>query len=149
MDMKSTFESMVEDHGHWMLLRKAVLNKPCSCVGREGTILETCGLCNGSGHAYVDHLVRARRTKMIDSVQMTTDLGLVATPRWHFYLPANTQPTHKDWIIEIELSPTDQQPIYPIKAETYYNVTDVESMRELSGVLAFWDVQTEKSNWNV
>lgn len=148
MDMKSTFEGMVQDHGHWMLLRKAVLNKPCSCVN-NGTIIETCSLCNGSGHAYVDHLVKARRTKMIDSVQMTTDLGLVATPRWHFYLAAGTQPGPKDWLVEIELSAEDQQPLYPIKAEVYYKVTDVESMRELSGVLAFWDVQTEKSNWNV
>lgn len=148
MDVKSTFEELIKEAGHWLLLRKAVLNKPCACMNR-GTILESCGRCNGTGHEYVDHLIRGRRTKMIDSVQMTTDLGLVATPRWHFYLPSNTQPNHKDWLIEIELSATDQEPIVPIKAETYYNITDVESMRDINGKLAYWDVQTEKSNWNV
>lgn len=146
--LKRTFDKMVQDHGHWMLLRKAILNKKCSCTNNDAA-LPGCTLCNGTGHAYIDHLVRGRRTKMVDSVQMTTDISLVATPRWHFYLPSNTQPNHMDWIAEIELSPTDQQPIYPIKIETYYNITDVESMRELKGELVFWDVQTEKSNWNV
>jgi len=79
---------------------------------------------------------------------MPTNVGKASVPVWTFYLMRNTKPSGEDWIIEVAL---DQygEPIRPFQIEQYFDVQDVEIMRGDDGLIAFYQVQTEKGVWNV
>lgn len=150
LDLRKEFASMIYKNGHWVMLRKALLDQKCSCVDPVTHEKDPdCALCNGSGFKFVDNIVLARKTKLVNSVEMTTDVGLAAIPQWHFYLLYNAKPTHMDWILEIALDPVSSEPITPVKIEKYYDIQDYEVMRGDGGKIIYYDCQVEESTWNV
>lgn len=150
MSLRQDFASLLDKYGHWVILRKAMLDKRCRCWDSSTNEPdESCTRCNGSGYPFVDHLVLARKTKLTDSPETTSDIGKLAAPRWHFYLMRNTNPIAVDWILEIALDPATKEPIRPITIEKYYDIQDIEVMRVEAGEIIYYDCQVEESVWNV
>lgn len=149
IDLRDEFAEIMQDAGHWMLLRKALLDHPCSCSNSQGETDSGCPRCNGLGYAFVDYLVIGRKVKAVTAPEIVSPVGRVAASKWDFYLMHNTQPTELDWILEISLDPVTRQPITPYRIKKYFYVEDVEDLRGDGGELIYFKAQCEESVWNV
>ena len=93
MNLRLAFAETIKEDGHWVLLRRANLETKCPCVNSAtDEPRKNCQRCNGSGHSFSDHPVRVRKTKITDAPEVTTPLGQVTTPRFHYYLLYNAKP---------------------------------------------------------
>lgn len=149
-NLRTGFAEVMQDYGHWVLLRKALLTQKCSCIDpATDEPRDNCNRCNGAGHPFVDHIIKARRTKLVNSVEMSTDVGFAAASTWHFYMMYNTKPSKEDWVLEIAIDATTNEPIIPYDIKRFYDIQDIEVMRGEGGEVVYYDCHCEESIWNV
>jgi len=150
MNLRLEFEKFLKNNGHWLSLRKMILNP------RDQNVIDSSSEGDSrmpdtttSGHTYTDNLTLARRASFGLKDELTSPLGVASPTSFVFYLRHSMNPTTLDWIVELELSPTTREPVKPFKAISYYNVKDVHEMREDNGKIVYYKCLCERSIWNV
>lgn len=150
MDLRLEFEKMIKKNGHWVSLRKVVLNpRNQNIVGSSAEADSRMLNTTTSGHTYTDNLTLSRKSAHGLKDELSTPLGVATPASFTFYLRHSLDPTTLDWIIELELDPATREPVKPFKAINYYNIKDVHEMREHDGKIIYYRCLCEKSVWNV
>ena len=84
IDLRKQLEVLQENgHFNWVALRSADLSKKCSkCLTITSQYSEaspTCVSCLGTGHAYVDKLIRGHKTLLVPGQKFKTEIGKLET----------------------------------------------------------------------
>ena len=150
MNLRLEFEKMIKGNGHWVSLRKVILNP------RDQNVVDSSAESDSrlpntttSGHTYTDNITLCRKTGYGLKDELTTPLGVATPGSFTFYFRHSLDPITLDWVVELELDPTTREPIKPFKAINYYNIKDVHEMREYDGKIIYYRCLCEKSVWNV
>jgi hypothetical protein len=154
IDLRKELKQMISDHGHWIVLRQAIPGRKCSCVNDiTDDPNPNCTLCLGTGYAYVDRFTKGRKARPIRITQtlgaeQRSSVGVATTPDNIFYLEYNIKPTQQDFILEIDLSATDREPLIPFRVNAVYDISDVRELRDKRGRVEYYAVTAERSAWS-
>lgn len=150
IDLRKEFETLMHDYGHWVVLRHALPGRRCSCISKiTKEALSGCTKCLGSGRAYTDTFVKARKSRPIKFTHAVGGEALTGpvqgtTPEYIYYLRFETRPSQDDYVLEIGLTPADRDPVIPCLVTAVYNITDVREMRMDSGRVEYYALSTER-----
>ncbi len=141
IDLRNEFADFIEEHGHWVILRKYDRTRR-SIYWNE----ETQSAIGGPPWEYRDVFVKA--SKSVRRVSSTDEYdfrpGSVDLPSDIYYLPYTTTPTLTDVIIEIQ--PCDGQ------LPTHYTITQVrdiyrvDPMRDAQGRVEYYMIAVENTS---
>lgn len=153
LDLRKEFRSLIDKHGHWLVLRQAIPGKKCACVNlltKEGD--SRCYRCFSTGYAFVDRFVKARKSRQIrltqtlGAEQLTGPVQMSPTDAI-FYFQHTTKPTQIDYVLEVALDPISNLPEKPYRVLSVYDISDVREQRERSGRIEYFAVTAELKAW--
>jgi len=154
IDLRKDFRKMIEDHGHWMVLRQAVPGRKCACVGDSGDASSSsvCNRCLGTGYAFVDRFIKGRKSRQIKITQSQgaetrTALMQMSPTDNIFYLQHNFTPTNLDYMMTIALDPLTQDPVRPYRVLSVHAISDVREQRDKGGRMEYYAVTAETRAW--
>jgi len=146
VDMRREMVSWLNEHGHWGVVRVAILGQKCSCTDEEtGEPTTDCTLCLGTGRAYTDHVVKMDKRIVTPDFLVDSSAGEVGVGVLKFYFERYVPVKRDDLILEVELHPTTLEPIVPIRIrEAFRVIQHPEDMRDRGGRLEFIQVRVDR-----
>lgn len=142
IDLRAELKAILDDHGHWGILRHRVGSQHSSDLNpstEEGEDMDN----PGSAHKYQDMFIKLRKRTLYAKGENPTPLGKVGEPILKFYVASNVRPAKHDYIIELaqaEDSNGRVSPSLPYAIHRSYNIVDVDDMREEGGKVEFFEV---------
>lgn len=153
MRIDEQMRSLIRKYGHYIALRKTVPGK-CECViPFAGSPDPNCRICNGEGKRYVDHILLGRRYTQRPDIgnEQRSPLGIVSPYALFFLIEplASSQdaPTTDDYIAELVLDYDLRTPVRPFKIRDLFKITNVNELRDINGVIAFYQLRCEEGAW--
>lgn len=140
IDLRVEFATFIEEHGHWVILRKYDRTRR-SIYWDE----ETQSAIGGPPWEYTDIFVKASKSvcepKSTDEYDFRP--GSVDLPNDRYYLPYTTDPTLIDVLIEIEPCVGPKPTQYTIKQVR--DITRVDPMRDTQGRVEYYMLVVENT----
>jgi hypothetical protein len=143
IDLRAEFEQILELRGHYVYLRRAK-DRRCGCWNDEfREAKQDCEFCTGTGWAYSDHLVLARRMPIADPGVMSamgerrSPIGLFNVDPVLFWLKYDKKPNIRDLILEVTLG-DDGMPTVPVNVERIWNISRAHDYRDQYGRIEYW-----------
>lgn len=154
IDLRLEIDMIFERHGHWGLIRKRVRDRKCPCFNQQTHEARSdCQKCIGTGEAYLDHLVRYRKTGFVQMTESPREVGRAGGGTLvKIYLRSSVKPDRGDFFIEIAQDESSRdrnfqiQPLAPIEIVKVYDIQDVLDLREAGGRLEFFTVLAEDAD---
>lgn len=150
IDLRSEFQTILNEAGHYVLLQRSKKGLRCRCWNERYQEPESdCPICNGTGRVVriERHLARRDSGSQVISkpyqVQQTP-IGKMAIEAQIFYLKHDTKPQSGDYIYEVGWKNTQ-----PTHLETAYIINDVQAMRGDRGRIEFWAVSVRQETKDV
>jgi hypothetical protein len=154
IDLRKEVALILDRHGTWGLLRKRVRDRHCSCWNETTAEARSdCPKCLATGWAFVDHLVRYRKTLLVQLVESPTPAGRQGATLHKFYLRSFVKPDRGDFIAEIAQDETSLtrnyqiQPIAPLEITAHWDIQDCNDLREAGGRLEYWQCLAEMADF--
>ncbi|RMG69772.1 MAG: hypothetical protein D6710_08275 [Nitrospirae bacterium] len=135
IDLRKEIELLADNVGFsWVALRTIDLNTKCTeCSKRVGNQYETppeeCKTCFGTGHLYVDKLVRGFRDLSQPGFDFLSELGVVNTKTQVYIIEHDKYPKSTDFILELDLDEKTGQPKIPYKIQRVFKIQDAHPLR--------------------
>jgi hypothetical protein len=137
----------------WVALRSAYLTKKCVKCGLESSQYSeagtACRFCLGTGHHYVDKLVRAHKTIAIPGIDLRTEIGVINTKTQYYYFESGSKPKSTDYVLELSTDVATNLPRQPFTIRRVFKITDTQALRGNSGRIEFWRCQVEERNFDL
>ena len=143
----------LDKRGHWVAIRQAVPGAKCSCMDSAlGEPGRACDDCLGTGRAYVDRLIKIRKSKTLQINQAigserSSPIGNVNAFDVLMYTSYTVKPTQQDFILEIALDSKTREPNIPIKIVQVYNVIDIQDNRDQGGRVEYYSITSQRVVW--
>lgn len=153
IDLRKEFRCMIENHGHWMVLRQAVPGRKCACAANGDTSSTTnCNRCLGTGFAFIDRFVKGRKSRQIKITQSLgaetrTALAQMSPTDSIFYIQHNFKPTSLDYVMTVALDPLTQEPERPYRVLSVHAISDVREQRDQGGRMEYFALTAETRAW--
>lgn len=152
IDLRQEFDAIMRDHGSWGVLRKRITRTRVNSFNTvTGEPTPGTRQAAPSGEAFIDYLVRYRRTTLFDVPEKEASVGREAQALVRFYLQWDKKPDTHDFIIELAQDPTSQvrsyqmQPLTPMEIVKIWDIQEVTMMRDRGGRGEFWQVLCKES----
>jgi hypothetical protein len=155
VDLKKEFNLLKDSTGfNWAALRCAQLDEKCiECSKSVGSQYSqpdpNCVTCLGTGHTFVDKIVKLRSSSRIAANKFMFEMGATHTDTKNFFLETRTVPKNTDYITELFLDETTGAPVLPFKIRQVYKIQNVYTPKGILGVSKFSHCIAEKRNFHV
>jgi hypothetical protein len=154
IDLRKEVALILQNHGHWGLLRRRVRDRKCRCWNDQTAEARSdCKTCLGSGWAFVDIPVRYRKTILIQSSENPTPAGRTGGGTLvKLYMKSYVKPDRGDFLAEIAQDETSLnrnfqiQPNTPLEITRMYDLQDVNDLREAGGRVEFFTAMAEEAD---
>lgn len=152
-DLRAEFNKIMDDHGHWAVLRRRV-NPPPSAAKHPRTHESSDPADTGDGYAYVDEWIRVRKMTLFADREDPLPAGRSSTPLVVFWCRHHVKPSRGDFLLEVSQnetslqSSTQIQPLRPYRIVQKYDIQDVDDMREAGGRAEFFKLIVEQTDNN-
>ena len=147
IDMRREFVGWQKDHGHWAVVRCAVLTRRCGCVDRQtGQIRGNCKSCLGTGHHYVDYIVKTDKRTEVPDVEADIEIGdaqQIGTGILTFYFERHIPCKRDDFVLEVELLESGL-PVTPFVIREAYKIFQLEDLRDKLGRVEFFQARVDR-----
>lgn len=153
IDLRKELKGLIDKSGHWIVVRQAVPGRICPCIDPVSQdAAKDCNVCLGNGRAYIDRFTKGRKSrpvKLVNTLDMESNssLGIVSTPETVFYFEFYIRPTSNDYVLELALDPTTQEPLTPYSVLSVYDITDARELRDINGRIEYWAVTSQRRQW--
>jgi len=147
---KEEVRDFIYKFGYWIALRKAVPGRRCFCVNETSNSADPrCNLCLGSGALFADHLMLGRRysPSPLAGSEMRSPMGVVQSTGNMFMITADIRPNTSDYILELVMDEGNNAPLRPYQIRNVYNVIHVNEMRDILGIVSFYQIKVEENAW--
>lgn len=157
IDVLEEVTARVRDRGHYIAFRKITSNIcPNFNLDRREDHPDDCPYCMGTGYIFEDYIIKSysRPTRDIEAQAKSVriEIGVMSPNRWTYYFPAYIQknkriylnPTHKDYIIELELNHENNLPAKPYRFKKILKIEVVAELRDKGGRLEYYNVNTRE-----
>ena len=132
----------------WGALRSIQLNSKCVCLDRYELPSNSCTKCMGTGHSYVDKLVRVQRARSQPGVDLRTEIGKVNTTTKTFVFEQDVRPKVGDYTLELNLD-SNGAPVQPFRIRRAYRIQNAWPARGKAGRIDYWYCLAEERNFDL
>jgi len=148
VDLRKEIDFFRNRHGFfWVALRSAKLDTTCSCSDSYGISSSKCTMCMGTGHLFVDKLVKATRARYMPGVDILSEIGKVNTSSKTWVVHHNVKPKNTDWILELDLDESTGIPRQPFKVKRAFKLQNTFPARGPKGRIDYWYCFSEERNF--
>ena len=153
INLRAELKKMIDDHGHWVVLRQAEPGGRCACVNPNTDDADSrCNMCLGSGYLFVDRFVKCRKSRDVSLTQTVggerrTALAHATPLDSIFYFEYTTKPTTADFILEVKLDQINNEPIAPYRVKNVFDISDVREQRDQMGRVEFYAATAALQLW--
>lgn len=151
IDVLAEVARILEDHGHYMFLRKIRAKRAPSwdSVKRQADFNDAFNI--GHGMMYDDYLVRTRQAPTLNfrvgpEQEMLSRIGFIGPSKYVFYLTHppvsgfDVVPTMFDQLVQVALDDTTGLPELAYRIEKVFDINQVHGYRDRKGRLEYWSV---------
>ncbi len=138
----------------WAALRSQKLDQECSeCIRYIGGQYDQpnpgCKTCMGTGHPYIDKIVKLYRYLSTPGFDHRSSIGNISTRVDKCYLEHDETPKEGDYVLELEINEKTQIPIQPFNVIRAFEVEDAHANRGVNGRVEFWTCRIEERNLEI
>ena len=162
IDLRKEVETIIEDHGHFVLLQRTSRKLRCVCWDEKlkessikrykevtkdiDTDLKECPKCLGAGWISRIERLKTRRQLAADIISLTSRLQTIETGQntfdnKSFFFTHNVQPQDGDYIFEV-----GWDGVKPTHLINSYRIQLAVDYREKGGRIEFWQAVTKEDN---
>jgi len=153
INIREEMTELINEHGYWAILRQAVPGTRCACVNPITNSADPrCDNCLSTGYAYIDRFAKVRKSRPIGITQMLgaeqrAAVRVMAPTDSIFYLEHYNMPTSQDFVLELAIDSTYQDPVRPYKVISVNDISDVREQRDREGRIEYYAVTAELKAW--
>jgi hypothetical protein len=155
LDFRKEMEFLRDSLGFaWAALRSQRLDEKCiECTKSVGAQYDqpnpSCKTCMGTGHPYVDKIVKVYRTLVTPGFDYLAEVGNINTTTSICYMEHDANPKEGDYILELELNETTMTPIQPFNVIRANRIQDSHDNRGIGGRIEYWACRLEEKNFDI
>jgi len=101
----------------------------------------------GTGHLFVDKLVKLQRARSAPGIDLLIKTGKINTSTVNFAVETRNYPKNTDWILELDLDESTGIPRQPFSVIRAYKIQEAKPKRGKNGRIEFWYCYTEERNF--
>lgn len=101
----------------------------------------------GTGHLYVDKLVKAQRIRSVPGGHLRTKLGKISTEIKNWVIESRNKPKSTDWILELDLNERTNAPKQPFSVVRAFSIQSAKPARGKRGRIEYWHCTAEERNF--
>ena len=159
IDLLEEVTIRVRDRGHFIAFRKITEDRcPNFNLDRREDHPDDCPYCMGSGYIFVDYIIksycRPARDVEAQAKSVRIEIGFMSPNKWNYYLPGYTlnknnqriylNPTHEDYIIELDLNEDTGLPTLPRRIKKILKIESIIELRDKGGRLEYFNMNTKE-----
>jgi hypothetical protein len=152
LNFRKEINALKDTNGfNWAALRSVQLDQNCvECTKSVGAQYDQpspeCKTCMGTGHPYVDKIVKIYRYLSTAGFDHRSPIGNLSTRVDKCYIEHDARPKENDFVLELESNELTGVPVQPFNIIRVFQIEEAHPNRGTDGRIEFWTCTIEERN---